>query len=106
MTPWATARHAAEQARQDLWGTTVTYKTDTVTCEATSTEYSKEQQRTSMFPKKPDTISIFREDYLRWVGMGLLPNETVSSEGESYRVNSITDDAADATVDLRCTLLV
>ncbi len=106
MGVWQDIRTAGETARQNLWGTTVTYKDSEFPCEATSSEEALEEQRTNYLPKKPVIFSLQRTDFLTMQGMGMAPREVVESGGSRFQVYAIIDDPSDSTTDLRCTIKV
>lgn len=102
MSAWQDARAAAFAQMIAEFPSTVTYKTATVNCIATSKEWSREQQRTDFLTRKPMVISISQTDYQALKLLGLQPREVLECQGDTFQVYSIIDDPTDASVDLRC----
>lgn len=105
MSAWQNARKAAFLAMLGEFGSTLQINGIEYTCLSTSKATQLEQMRNDFMPKRPTTFSILREVFDALIPP-MQPRDNLTSLGFQFQVYQIDDDDADATVDLRCNLLV
>jgi len=105
MGVWQDSRKAAFLAMMGEFGSTLQIRGIDYPCLSTSKASQLEQQRNDFMPKKSTTFSMLRDTFLT-IQPPVQPRQNITSLGYSFQIFEISDDDADATVDLRCNLLV